>query len=415
MPFIPDKSETSSRFIPDESIKEDESNNEWKAPGSEPLSYEEMMKESLSNIVKETSKNGPLGLLMGSGKEAINNLNKLIERGAYKAGGEITDITESPLAGTATATVINALPMAFGGLASKTETKVAPTIKKLKELSNKNYKIAENAGISLRPEKYQSKVSEIENMLNKKGYRERLYPQVKIVLDELKSVIPKNLEDLEISRRVAKKAAMSTDPAEARLGWKIVNKIDDFMENLSGKDISSGNAKEAIPALSEARKLWKKSKKAEIIEGYIEEARNAQSQYSQSGLENALRVKFRKLANNPKILKQFSPNEQKVILSIVRGDSSQNILRLFGKLSPDSVIHAAFSGGMGFALFGPVGSIAIPAAGMASKAMATHMGLNKVKQLDEMVRLGDSIPKIDTLPITSMTTLTGLGLYNDND
>jgi len=371
----------------------------WQAPGSEPLSYTGMMKESLGNVTKEFLKGGPINAAMTAGGEGINNLNSLIERGGYKAGQAITDLTGSPLAGATVATGINAIPMVVGGASSKLKIPKAPTREALKVEAGTNYKIAEDAGVVLKPNGYKSAVADIETMLKKEGYRESLYPELKVVLKELKAVIPKTLEELEISRRIANKAAMSIVPAEARLGRNVREKIDDYMENLSAKDITSGNSDEAIPALTKARDLWKRQKKAEIIEGYMEKAKNAQSQYSQSGLENTLRVQFRQLANNKKLFKQFNPDEQKLILSIVRGGLTQNTLRLFGKLSPNSPINAAFGGGAGFMAFGPVGAVAVPAAGAASKVAATQIGMNKVNKLDDLVRRGQKPPTRNLTPL----------------
>src|SRR5690606_40869921 len=58
------------------------------------------------------------------------------------------------------------------------------------------------------------------------------------------------------------------------------------------------------------------------------------SQFSGSGLENALRTEFRQLAMNPKRLRRFTQEEQRAIKEVAFGNPTSNTLRQIGKLAP---------------------------------------------------------------------------------
>ena len=55
---------------------------------------------------------GPMGMLTSA---AVSGTNDALERGAYEAGGRVTDATGSPALGTAANVAVQAIPMALGG------------------------------------------------------------------------------------------------------------------------------------------------------------------------------------------------------------------------------------------------------------------------------------------------------------
>ena len=98
------------------------------APGSQPLpSWSDRMQSGGLNLAKGLLTGGPTGLITAGAKEAFTTMSDLTDRGAYKAGGAVTDIASgmgaSPEvaggAGYATNVATQAAPVVLGALAGK--------------------------------------------------------------------------------------------------------------------------------------------------------------------------------------------------------------------------------------------------------------------------------------------------------
>jgi len=90
------------------------------APGAAPLpSYGDTMKRSLLNLGKGLVMGGPMGAVGAGVNEAMQNAQTLMDRGAYNAGGAVTDMTGSPAAGFATNVGVQAIPTVLGAALGK--------------------------------------------------------------------------------------------------------------------------------------------------------------------------------------------------------------------------------------------------------------------------------------------------------
>ena len=59
--------------------------------GESEIDLSSMMESSLSNVIRDTAKKGPIGGVVSAGTEGLNNLSELMSRGAYKTGAAVTD------------------------------------------------------------------------------------------------------------------------------------------------------------------------------------------------------------------------------------------------------------------------------------------------------------------------------------
>jgi hypothetical protein len=306
----------------------------------------------------------------------------------------VTEESGSPLAG-ATAGILTSIPFAIGA-----KGKVqAPTVQELKGQAGQQYKFAEEAGAVFKKNSYNQFANKLESTLAKEGLDKTLQPRVFAALERIKDTKNSNvsLENMEILRRIGQSAGSSLDASERRLASILVDNLDDFVENAQSAQLTKGSP-EAIRALTDARELWKRAKKTEIIDDLVASADiRAEANYTQSGIENALRRKLVNLADNPRKLRAFSKEEQDLIKSTAKGGSVQNALRLLGKLSPTGAIPAAISGGAGFAIGGPYGAIGLPLIGGAARQGATQLGLRNIEQLRNRLALGyQPIPQVST-------------------
>lgn len=91
------------------------------APGSQPLSYKDIMMEGGYNMLQGAATGGPWGMMVAGGQEGLKNLGRLGDRVAYKAGGAVTDALAGKVspevaggAGYATNVGIQAIPTLIG-------------------------------------------------------------------------------------------------------------------------------------------------------------------------------------------------------------------------------------------------------------------------------------------------------------
>lgn len=314
------------------------------------------------------------------------------------------EATGSPIAGMAAGLGVGAL----AGRIRPTQTETVPTAEDLAVQATAKYQQAADSGVIVSKDSLNNFVNTIESDLGKLGYRAKLHPDIKTVISEIKrdAKSDQTLDNLETLRRVIKApAANFSNPDQQRIAKQLVSRFDDYVENLSGKDILAGDADEAISALKDARTLYARNKKSDIIEELIQKADLSSTQYSQSGRENAIRVQFRQLAKNRTKMAQFTKDEQEQIRKIVKGDTLQNTLRFIGKFSPTGVVSSLPTAGA--AAISPLAGIAVPLVSFPARSAAERMGMANIDALTQMIRLGR--PAQITRPsLTPITAARGL-------
>jgi hypothetical protein len=267
-----------------------------------------------------------------------------------------------------------------------------PTVDALKTAARKAYTIADSSGMQIEPHAIKSLHGTIAADLAKKGFHEKLMPKTDVAVNEIKAMAedknPKSLQDIDVLRRIAGHAAGASEKADRTMARVVKDHIDDFVDNLGPQHLTGTKDNAAIDALHTARDAWKRASKGEIIEGAIEKAKTNASQFSQSGVENALRVQFRKIVNNDRAMSRFTPEEREAIKQVAKGGPITNALRMIGKLAPHGIVSLGLSSGGGYAVGGPVGMLAVPAIGEAGRLAATAMTERNARLASELVRRG---------------------------
>jgi hypothetical protein len=269
----------------------------------------------------------------------------------------------------------------------------APTTEALKAASSAAYKRARDTGAVINPGSFGAARLRIAAMLKEEGLNSKLHPSTSAALEEImKTRGPVPLDQLETLRKIAKDAQKSIAPADQRLAGKLIESLDDYADSLDPRHLSTGST-EAVAAFKEARSLWSRARKSEIIDDMKDRAETrAGAHYTQAGMEHALRQEFKSLALDKRRMRTFTKQEQAEIKGIARGGPLENTLRNLGKFDPTTggmaaAISAGMAGGAAIAGAGPFAA-AIPAVGFASKRAATRITRKKVERLHEMVRRG---------------------------
>ncbi len=267
----------------------------------------------------------------------------------------------------------------------------AASIDDLKNRTRQLHKEVESKGVMIEPDAYDDMVEGILDRLDEGGLHPEITPKAAGAFRSLYNAkgVGKNIKDMTNLRQIANNVLSDLDKNERRLAREIVDGIDDFLADLRQTDLIAGDASEIAPILKNARKNWHMAMKGEIIEEVVYKARNAVgANYTAAGMDTALRQKFRVLADNKKLMQKFSPDEQKAILQVVRGDKLQNALRYLGKLAPTGVISATLGGGAGHAVAGWPGTAAVLGPGLAARHASSKMGVGKANRVSDMVRGG---------------------------
>lgn len=320
-------------------------------------------------------------------------------------GGEIANKTGHPgLAPIASLVGGLAAPMgavgAVNGVASAVDglsglSQSVPTIADLNVAKKAAYSAVDNSTMKIAQPAVQDLYNTVKSTLEKRGLTDKtignLAPKTSTALDALKdaSTDDQTLQGMEVQRRIAGIAAQSidrTDRASARI---IQDHIDDFIGHLQPEQLSGPIDQNAVDALPIARDLAQRSFKAQTIQGIIDKAATNSSTFSASGLENALRSGFRRLANNDRGIARFNPDEQDAIRQVATGGSAlsaSNLLRQVGKLSPQGAIPMMAELG-GVAALGPK-ALAVPAVGLVARMGATALTKGSAQRALNLVSTG---------------------------
>lgn len=272
-------------------------------------------------------------------------------------------------------------------------TTSAPSIEKIKRVAGKLYDRSEKQGVIVAQPKVQQLASTIKQDLSKFGYTPKLQTRVAAALDELENNVASGnvtLKGLDIFRRVARAVGNSLDDSEKAISRQMIERVDDFIDNLTPQDLVTGQTSlsKATSSLKLARDLWKRSAKSSLIEDALEAAQlRTGSTWSGGNINNAIRQELRKLLIANKRKNYFSKAEAAMIRKVVEGTATENMLRLIGKLSPEGSGLMTVLGLGGAAQFGGVGALPF-AAGFAAKATADSLAKGNINRLSNSFRTG---------------------------
>lgn len=295
-------------------------------------------------------------------------------------GGSAEDVRNSALiggvAGGAIPIAAKGAEMAWGGIKSALSGAAGGVddlaSAELKGSARAMFDQVDNSGVRIDPASYDRFVSDVQAALTAKRVNPILSPKADAVLSELKAVGDEiaaagegiSLGQMHDLRQIAQSAAQGVEGRDQVLGGIIIEKLDDFLDTLKPSDIAGSidDANRAVGALQDAIGTWHAARKTSTIEEAIYRAQN-----SASGLENGLRVQFRRILNNPKARQGFTADEISAIEEVANGSVGSNLMRLAGKFGFGG-------GGASNMLGGTIGTVGATAAGGPLLGLATGLG-----------------------------------------
>jgi hypothetical protein len=272
----------------------------------------------------------------------------------------------------------------------------APTIEGLKQAARGVYKEIDDLGATVNSSRVDRLSTELRTLAKKEGFNKRIHPKVSAALDEFEASegINKTISEIDTLRKVARGAARSIEPDEARIGSMLIERIDDALDTLSPDDFLNVKPADIGSKFKDARQLWGRAKKSELLEDAFERAQN-----QASGFENGLRTQFRSIINSKKKSRGFTQEEISAMQEVVRGGRAENIAKAIGKLGfsegqATNMLMGSLGVAGGAAIGGPAGAVAVPLVGQLSRTLAQKLTRNNAIGADLIVRAGKDGKKV---------------------
>lgn len=317
----------------------------------------------------------PVGDVMGLPGKATSGIARL--------GGASPETAQSVEQGTNALTNALALGKSMRQTPEAAPQQVIPTKSELKQTSQAAYKRAKDAGATITGESFGKAIGDAKAALTEDGLNPKLNPATTAALEHISGHEgPVTVSQLDTYRKVAQNAEKSAPigSADARFAGKLVDSIDEYVDNISSKDVIGGDTPAAIAALKEARTNWSRYRKTDTIDNLMDRAELRATQFSGSGAENAIRTEFRSMAMNKRRMSGFSAAEQAAIRKVATGGPVDNALRYFGKLAPTGVVSAVAAESLG----GPAAMVG----GALSRKLAQHSTEARAANAQQLMRAG---------------------------
>lgn len=323
------------------------------------------------------------GAVMGPGGFMRKAAMTAIPAVASETAGQATKGTKAEPYARAAAAIVGG-GFAAGSPRIPQKSPSATSSADLANETNRLYAASRAAGVTINAPSVDRLVNNIQmaaGRLNKD-----LRPNTAGVVDDALALKGKNLslEELDEFRQVVGNSMARAQPQDVRTLTHIKKMVDNFADNVKPADIQ-GDIR-GFEFIKEARKLNARKAKAEILSDLMERAKN-----QATGYENGLVIQLRALANNKDKLRAFSPQEQKLILSVVRRPTAHGVLRAMGMLAPNST----FGGIAGLGIAGSTGLIpglVASGTGAAARYGAGMLTNRKMDLLQRSVSSGQPIP-----------------------
>jgi len=295
-----------------------------------------------------------------------------------------------------------------GGLMSRAQNAAVPPTQELADQAGALYQSARASGVKASPQMTDGIANTIEgiaraeNVILPSGKVNATYPKLSGVLNVFDEYKGGELDvgQMQAIRRNLQDAAKSLDPGERRVATLMLGEFDDFATGVA-------------PELAEASNLYWRSKTGEMIQEAIDLADNRSSQYSQSGMENALRTQFRQL--NAQIIKGkvrgITPELAEQVKKVADGGPIENFARAVGRFSvrgPVSAIPSILAGTAGAGVGGPVGAalaagaVALP--GEIGRRVAENGTVRNAAVASALARAGGALPSQSYSPVAQALT-----------
>jgi len=209
-----------------------------------------------------------------------------------------------------------------------------------------------------------------------------------------RAAVPVPMNEVELARKQLSSLRTSTDATVRTAAKQAQEAITRNQMALTAADAVSGDAPLYSQTIRNAVGNYGAGKRSLTVQGKQDLAElNAGTAGSGANEDNALRQAIKQLARpinntNVPVARKLGFNDPEIaaIKQVAMGSPLGNTARYLGKLAPTGSVSGVLSAGAGYGAAGPVGAIALPAAGYLAKKIGDMSTKSAIKTLDSLVR-----------------------------
>jgi hypothetical protein len=249
------------------------------------------------------------------------------------------------------------------------------------------YNRMRQSGATFTPDTATNIPSSIETALKNDGIlNPRLHDKTLGLLSDFKEAAAKGdlgLEGLDQWRQLFGEVAGNfNDPVNARKARIAIDAIDDAVDTLDAKDLVSGT-KDAIDALKAGRHEYAQARKFETVADIIKKS---------DGDANYLKRELKKLLDNKKKSRGFSPDERKALKEASKLSFGEGTMKMLGKFGID--LGGSRIGNTGLPVIGGLltgmgagtgAGLALPAIGTVARQGQKYAARGKAENLLKLI------------------------------
>ena len=213
------------------------------------------------------------------------------------------------------------------------------TMQDVRQRAGRAYTKVDDLGIVLSDQGAKDLLGKVSTDLSAARYLPENAPAVQTVLNKYESIVSKgnvSFNDVDQMRQLAGDLLKSSDKNIYRLGKQMTSSIDDYVANLSPKNIVAGQGgiDEAVKTIMSARKDWRNLSRATTLDDIlnIADARALDPKASESEL---IRRGFINLVGNKEKFNLFNSDEQAAIRRVASGGGLDTVLSLIARFNPE--------------------------------------------------------------------------------
>jgi len=292
-----------------------------------------------------------------------------------------------------------ATPAAVSKIANKTIRRSIqrPSVESLRDAKNVAYKAVDDSGVKFAANEVDDLITKAKSSVDDFNYVPDVDLQTKAALSTIQAQAGKELTIGQLDKlRQGLYKRYSRAPQEQGIR-AIIDDIDDLIEAKAP----------ANSLMSTAREANKRYKKSELLDEAFKRAeRNTAASGSGGNVVNNYRAAVKNILNSKRDSKYFLDGELEVMEQFVKGNLSENTMRLIGKLSPsgNGLMQAL---NIGAIAYNP-SMVAVTGAGMAAKAGAERSAIKSVEAIKDMIATGVSPEKRKLITDREIRILLGL-------
>ena len=291
----------------------------------------------------------------------------------------VKEITGSDTAATIAGILTGTVAASATGKGIDYKYRPRETIAQVKERASQAYQDVDNAGITVKADSVKNMFQDVRTALDDA----RMVPgtaqanEVTARLTEMSRILGSNqsvpFSYIDKMRATLNDLKASSDKDIKRLGGVAVTRVDDYISNISGKDVIAGKdgIDKAVKDIMAARKDWRNASRATSLEDALDvaEVKALDPKASESEL---IRRGFINLAANKDKMKAFSTSEQNIIKSVAKGGPFDSVLTMISRFSPLRSQLAA-AGGAAVYTQSPTAALALSGGGLTADLLQSYL------------------------------------------